>query len=162
MMSPTGSAIASPPSEPSCYEARPAEDDDVDLGVPDPMHRLVGARDVRGAVTVPGAAFERAAALTADSTTSARALYISRTCCVEVVNAFCIPRPLAIPQPRHRAPVIGAQPSAHWPAGHFIFTSTNVGRGPAQARFIPGEFSTPALEQKTTRSGTVRRMAPVP
>src|SRR5713101_2961465 len=59
MMSPTGSAIASPPSEPSCYEDRPAEDDDVDLGVPDPVHRLVGARDVRGAVTVAGAAFER-------------------------------------------------------------------------------------------------------
>src|SRR5207237_8474945 len=74
MMSPTGSAIASPPSEPSCYEDRPAEDDDVDLGVPDPVHRLVGARDVRGAVTGPGAPFERAAALTADSTSSARAL----------------------------------------------------------------------------------------
>src|SRR5260370_32811408 len=54
MMSPTRSAIASPPSEPSCYEDRPAEDDDVDLGVPDPVHRLVGGRDVRGAVTVPG------------------------------------------------------------------------------------------------------------
>src|SRR5713226_4349223 len=59
MMSPTGSAIATPPSEPSCYEDRPAEDDDVDLGVPDPVYRLVGARDVRGAVTVAGAAFER-------------------------------------------------------------------------------------------------------
>src|SRR5258708_7919717 len=45
MMSPTGSAIASPPSEPSCYEDRPAADDDVDLGVPDPVHRLVGARE---------------------------------------------------------------------------------------------------------------------
>src|SRR6266446_7429227 len=88
MMSPTGSAIASPPSEPSCYEDRPAEDDDVDLGVPDPVHRLVGGRDVRGAVTVPGAAFERAAALPADSTTSARALYISRTCRAKVVNAY--------------------------------------------------------------------------
>jgi hypothetical protein len=36
MMSPTGSAIAPPPSEPSCYDDRPAEDDDVDLSVPDP------------------------------------------------------------------------------------------------------------------------------
>src|SRR6266542_1492870 len=45
MMSPTGSAIASPPSEPSCYDDRPAEDDDVDLGVPNPVHRLVGARE---------------------------------------------------------------------------------------------------------------------
>src|SRR5260370_27976185 len=97
MMSPTGSAIASPPSEPSCHEDRPAEDDDVDLGVPDPVHRLVGARDVRGAVTVPGAAFERAAALTADSTTSATALYISTTCCPEGVNAFCIPPTFAMP-----------------------------------------------------------------
>ena len=47
MMSPTGSAIASPPSEPSCYEDRPAEDDDVDLGVPDPVHGPVGARERR-------------------------------------------------------------------------------------------------------------------
>src|SRR5216683_3513527 len=76
MMSPTGSAIASPPSEPSCYEDRPEEDDDVDLGVPDPLHRLVGARDDRGAVTLAGAAFECVAVLTADSTTSARALYL--------------------------------------------------------------------------------------
>src|SRR6266851_2798517 len=45
MMSPTGSAISSPPSEPSCYEDRPAEHDDVDLGVPDNVHRLVGARE---------------------------------------------------------------------------------------------------------------------
>src|SRR2546421_688638 len=97
MMSPTGSAIASPPSEPSCYEDRPAEDDDVDLGVPDPVHRLVGARDVRGAVTVPGAPFERAAALTADSTSSARALDISRTCCAEVVNAYWYARTYCLP-----------------------------------------------------------------
>src|SRR2546421_6172124 len=45
---------------------------------------------------------------------------------------------------------------------HFVFTSTNLDRGPAQAGIIPGEFSTPALEQKTTRSGTVRPSAPVP
>src|SRR6267143_5835349 len=97
MMSPTGSAIASPPSEPSCHEDRPAEDDDVDLGVPDPVHRLVGTRDVRVAVTVAGAAFERAAALTADSTTSARALYISRTCRAEVVNAYWYARTCCLP-----------------------------------------------------------------
>src|SRR5438477_12479918 len=45
MMSPTGSAIASPPPIRSCYDDRPAEDDDVELGVPDPVHRLVGARE---------------------------------------------------------------------------------------------------------------------
>src|SRR6266571_7962150 len=45
MMSPTGSANASPPSEPSCYEDRPAEDDDVDLAVSDPAQRLVVARE---------------------------------------------------------------------------------------------------------------------
>src|SRR6266478_6949287 len=105
MMSPTRSAIASPPSEPSCYEDRPAEDDDVDLGVPDPVHRLVGGRDVRGAVTVPGAAFERAAALTADSTTSARALYISRTCRAELVNAYWCPQTYCIPTRQASGPV---------------------------------------------------------
>src|SRR5712692_450872 len=44
-MSPTRSAIASPPSEPSCYEDRPAEDDDVDLGVPDPVQGTLENRE---------------------------------------------------------------------------------------------------------------------
>src|SRR5712691_3432913 len=69
------------------------------------MHRLVGARDVRGAVTVAGAAFEGAAALTADSTTSARALYITRTCRAEIVNADWYAQTCCLPTRQASCPV---------------------------------------------------------
>ena len=85
-----------------------------------------------------------------------------RTKCVLVRKIFCIPRALAIQQRRHRARVIGDEPSAHWAAGHFVFTSTYVGRERRVSRVHSRRVQPPTLEHKATRSGTVRPSAPVP
>ena len=82
--------------------------------------------------------------------------------CVLVRKIFCIRRPLAIQQRRHRAWVIGDQPSAHWRQVISYSHLRMWAEGLAQAGFIPTEFSTPALEQKTTRGGTVRPSAADP